>query len=134
MGLDMYLWQAEKSGLESGQHPTASYDKCEQVAYWRKANAVHGWFVERVQNGEDECEPFIVRRELLADLLKSCDAVRVNPDAAPYLLPTQDGFFFGSTEYGEMYREDIDLTISQCREILETFDFRRYDLVYWASW
>lgn len=28
----------------------------EQVAYWRKANAVHKWFVDHVQDGEDDCE------------------------------------------------------------------------------
>ena len=28
----------------------------EQVAYWRKANAIHRWFVDHVQDGEDDCD------------------------------------------------------------------------------
>ena len=27
----------------------------EEVGYWRKANAIHGWFVRNVQNGKDDC-------------------------------------------------------------------------------
>lgn len=26
-----------------------------QVAYWRKANAIHKWFVDNIQSGEDDC-------------------------------------------------------------------------------
>jgi hypothetical protein len=26
------------------------------VAYWRKANAIHSWFVQNVQDGVDECQ------------------------------------------------------------------------------
>lgn len=26
------------------------------VGYWRKANAIHGWFVKHVQGGKDECQ------------------------------------------------------------------------------
>ena len=28
----------------------------ENVAYWRKVNAVHAWFVQTVQGGVDECQ------------------------------------------------------------------------------
>ena len=28
----------------------------EQVGYWRKANAIHQWFVDNVQDGEDDCD------------------------------------------------------------------------------
>jgi len=27
-----------------------------EVGYWRKANQIHNWFVENVQNGEDDCD------------------------------------------------------------------------------
>ena len=26
------------------------------VGYWRKANAIHNWFVQNVQDGRDECQ------------------------------------------------------------------------------
>ena len=42
------------------------------VAYWRKANQIHQWFVENVQGGEDECKPHYVNREQLGDLRQLC--------------------------------------------------------------
>lgn len=47
----------------------------EEVAYWRKANAVHKWFVENVQGGEDDCNDHEVSREQLQDLVDLCKTV-----------------------------------------------------------
>ena len=30
----------------------------ESVGYWRKANHIHKWFVDNVQNGEDDCKEY----------------------------------------------------------------------------
>lgn len=46
------------------------------VAYWRKANAIHNWFVENVQNGEDDCGTYEVTKENIEDLLYACTAVK----------------------------------------------------------
>lgn len=43
-----------------------------RAAYWRKANAIHGWFVDKVQGGEDECKPHDVAREQLQELRDLC--------------------------------------------------------------
>ena len=32
----------------------------EEAGYWRKANAIHRWFVENVQKGEDDCRDYYV--------------------------------------------------------------------------
>lgn len=48
------------------------------VAYWRKANAIHDWFVQNVQNGEDDCGTYEVTRENLEELLYVCEVVRDN--------------------------------------------------------
>jgi len=45
------------------------------VAYWRKANQIHSWFVENVQGGEDECNPFEASRAKLKELIKTCKVV-----------------------------------------------------------
>src|SRR4051812_47458722 len=45
----------------------------ERVGYWRKANAVHKWFVENVQDGKDDCGSYYVSREQIGELL---DATR----------------------------------------------------------
>ena len=48
----------------------------EQVGYWRKANAIHNWFVDHVQDGEDDCcYHHEVTKEVLYDLLTACETV-----------------------------------------------------------
>lgn len=48
----------------------------EQVGYWRKANEIHNWFVENVQDGEDDCRYHReVTREVLEELLSMCNKV-----------------------------------------------------------
>lgn len=46
---------------------------CDEVGYWRKANAIHNWFVEHVQDGIDDCRYHNeVTKELLEELLDTC--------------------------------------------------------------
>lgn len=47
-----------------------------EVAYWRKANAIHRWFVENVQDGLDDCGTYEVTKEQLQELLNICISVR----------------------------------------------------------
>ena len=48
----------------------------EQVGYWRKANQIHNWFVEHVQDGEDDCGyHHEVTKEILEELLDTCEQV-----------------------------------------------------------
>lgn len=107
----------------------------DEVAYWRKANAIHNWFVENVQDGEDDC---CLHRELTANDLNSlkalCEKVLDNPDDAPNLLPARSGFFFGETTYGQWYFDDIRSTIEQIGAILKTTDFNTDVLYYVSSW
>jgi hypothetical protein len=45
------------------------------VAYWRKANAIHQWFVKNVQNGVDDCGSYYVEREQLIALRAECEKI-----------------------------------------------------------
>jgi hypothetical protein len=138
----------------------------EEVGYWRKANAIHNWFVENVQDGEDDCD---YHREVTADdlqeLITVCTKVLTyaklvpgrirtgirfsngkaeemyenglvvsNPGICEELLPTSDGFFFGSQEYNEYYLADLQETIKICTEALSTTDFGTQMLYYCSSW
>lgn len=48
----------------------------EEVGYWRKANHIHKWFVEHIQDGEDDCDYHReVREEDLVELLEICNTV-----------------------------------------------------------
>lgn len=106
-----------------------------EIMYWRKANAIHKWFVDNVQDGVDECQKSYVSKEKLQKLLETCKAVLANPDQAEKILPSQSGFFFGGTEYDEWYMKDIEKTIKVLEDIvprMET-DFRQWMFYYQSS-
>jgi hypothetical protein len=150
MGLDMYLskktyvkyWEhngdnnyevtVTKAGKPTNIDPKKVSYIVEEVGYWRKANQIHNWFVENVQNGIDECQESWVSREQLQSLLDICRIVKIDKDKAPQLLSTQSGFFFGGTEYDEWYYQDIDNTIEILEEALS--DENADDFTYRASW
>ena len=65
-------------------HRYASYDNekeygwksiIETIADWRKANHIHKWFVDNVQDGVDDCETYEVTKEQLINLLDVCKKV-----------------------------------------------------------
>ena len=117
MGLDMYL-------IHDG----------EEVGYWRKANQIHKWFVDNVQNGVDNCGEYKVTKEQLIELRDTCNKVLDDGNLAPELLPTRSGFFFGSTGYDEWYFNDIENTKRIIDEIIETKPDYLDDLYYGSSW
>lgn len=124
MGLDMYLTKRVYTNKNRDE---------EEVGYWRKANAIHQWFVDNVQNGIDECQETLVERDKLIELLKICQEVKEHPERASELLPTQSGFFFGGTEYDEWYFNDIDDTIKILKKVLNDKD-KNVEIFYQASW
>jgi hypothetical protein len=77
------------------------------VMYWRKANAIHKWFVDEQADGVDECQPINVSTESLKELVDLCEQELYSKDDLGLYLPTESGFFFGSTEYDEYYIQDI---------------------------
>lgn len=48
----------------------------EQIVSWRKANQIHNWFVENVQNGKDNCGCYEVTKGQLEELLDTCIKVK----------------------------------------------------------
>lgn len=154
MGLDMYLYKFKR-------------DEELEIAYWRKANAIHAWFERNCANGElENCQNYNVSKDDLVKLMKDCQTVlkssklvekevpvrqydfdkkdyveikktiKVLDDTsvAEELLPTQSGFFFGSTLYDQCYVEDLEYTVKQITEILEDTDFDEWRIVYHAWW
>ena len=104
------------------------------VGYWRKANAIHQWFVEKVQDGVDECQVSRVHREQLQELKDTCDGVLANATKAGELLPTTSGFFFGGTDYDEWYHESVKHTSEMLGMILSNPTFEDCDFEYQSSW
>lgn len=103
------------------------------IAYWRKANQIHRWFVTNCQDGKDDCGLHEVSKEQLEELLSLCKTVLENPEKAPELLPTTSGFFFGNTDYGDYYTEDIQNTINMLQQELDNPDPEGY-YYYQSSW
>ena len=108
----------------------------EEVAYWRKANQIHNWFVQNVQNGEDDCRSYYVEASQLEDLVNCCKEVIEDNSKAEELLPSQGGFFFGSTDYDEWYFKDLENTIELVGGILEEMkeNDAYYEFYYESSW
>lgn len=105
----------------------------ERVGYWRKANAIHQWFVDNVQDGEDNCGYYYVSRENLEVLLETVNKVLDDHSLAEDLLPTQSGFFFGATDYDDYYFEDLKETKKIIEEIFAEGDVRA-EYQYHSSW
>lgn len=48
------------------------------VGYWRKANAIHGWFVRELADGKDECQAIYAPRTKLVELRDLCKTALAN--------------------------------------------------------
>lgn len=78
MGLDMFLFKTrinKEDEVECNIYDTEESENIEEVGYWRKANHIHKWFVDNVQNGIDECEEYVVSKEKLEQLLNVCETI-----------------------------------------------------------
>lgn len=239
MGLDMYLNRrcvkgkvdTDKIRQMTWGLPYSVRDKMgnwSELVYWRKANMIHNWFVENVQNGKDDCNEYPVTRDQIVALFERClkaahviqqgkfvlhyygkpkdkkepwnrpvirvPAKLVKPiaakdyitvtkkqsgdgktevneyglyqqaldDAAEKLgkvlgrsvskgskfwlldsattkklsaiLPTAEGFFFGTTSYGVYYIEDIFDTIVKLREAIDEMDMAEMETQEAIKW
>lgn len=165
MGLDMYLSKKtyvknwEHNGPENQHKITVKKGNkirkdikperisyiTEEVAYWRKFNALHGWFVNECADGVDECQDIYVPMDKMEQLLstlkevksvldKSKKTVKVLQDwngkdyeVSTYdcedeikdLLPPTQGFFFGGYEVDDWYKQDVENTINTIEELIE---------------
>lgn len=155
MGLDMYL-SAEKfiSGYEHNKdqnfakvlsllnltekdvHHSATIEVT--VGYWRKANAIHNWFVKNVQGSNDDCRQYYVSPDHLKELRRICKLALFDYNAGDFesaakTLPPTEGFFFGSTKLDDGYKADLEYTIELINRCLSD-TFKGFDFNYRASW
>lgn len=108
------------------------------VGYWRKANAIHNWFVKNVQSGNDDCASYFVSRENLINLKNDCEtALKIldsgDKNGASKVITPTSGFFFGSTEVDSWYRRDLENTIAIVNKCFST-KFDSFDFNYRSSW
>lgn len=156
MGLDMYLkrnmYQNEnvlsitpkqsfkKEGFEElitrALKPATSYlqpNIGNNIAVWRKANAIHQWFISNCADDVDECQAIDVSVEKLQQLKNICEKILKQPTNTSLmieLLPPKSGFFFGGTclsdpDTLEEYLDDVKYTddiLSNELEIAKEFE------------
>lgn len=146
MGLDMYLHAKryffdgdEKASKVAELFPEIGDKRVKgitvDVGYWRKANAIHKWFVDNVQYGEDDCGEYDVDTTQLRELLELVIQVLEDRTKASVLLPVQAGFFFGGTDYDEWYFKDLEYTKELLEKVLADEGLRgNWYYVYTSSW
>jgi hypothetical protein len=178
MGLDMYLSKKTYVKNWSHQKPEDQHNVTvikgdvqrtdikperisyvvEEVAYWRKFNALHGWFVDNCGNGEDNCQEMYVDIVQLEELLGILKEVREKLNSSnkvkkvlqdwngkdyevevydnayeiSELLSPHEGFFFGSYNIDEYYKNDVEETIEVIEGLLS--EEGSGDFYYQASW
>lgn len=160
MGLDMYLTKKTYIGAEwehrdvkgtiditiKGEPVKINFNRLqsieEKVGYWRKANQIHNWFVQNVQDGEDDCKEYTVSSDDLRQLLEAVNTVldartTQKPEALSKVieevLPPSDGFFFGSTEVNEWYWQDLEYTKETLTNLIEEIAIDHLNPAMWTS-
>lgn len=148
MGLDMYL-NAKRylwTFPEDGEDAVAAKAIAEllgltgkrvkqveaEAMYWRKANAIHKWFVDNVQEGTDDCGNYAVSKEQLEELRELILEAIETKDSS--LLPPTSGFFFGSDKVDDYYWDDLSTTASGIAKMLEDFPSEQWEFEYHSSW
>ena len=133
----MYLHKRKKGTKKSLENLSYEEWKCNELAYWRKANAIHKWFVDKVQDGNDDCGEYKVSKEQLQDLLNTCTEVleRIQTEEGDVLEYTQwqDG-----KETNHYIKARVITNPEICEELLPTasgffFGGTEYDEYYIAQ-
>lgn len=128
--LEEAIRQAAPGGLGKFRPKNITFE----LAYWRKANAIHGWFVKNVQDGTDDCGDYYVSLDKLKELKEDCEKVLKDTRLAEDLLPTTKGFFFGDYRYDEYYEDDLERTLNVLDKILSCPDAKDWWIQYHSSW
>jgi hypothetical protein len=103
-----------------------------KVAQWRKSYQIHDWFVNTIQDGEDNCAEYYVDREQLERLISLCDQVIADPSEADELLPVDcDSPFDGA--YDDWYMNDVKYTSATLKRLIQTIP-EEWTFYYSSSW
>jgi len=83
------------------------------AGYWRKANAIHNWILNKT-NEEDNCQNIDISKETLQAFLVDINYVldsHESEDEAESIaletIPPTEGFFFGDSDIDDYYYESL---------------------------
>ena len=186
MGLDMYLYARKYESRMKGRNNEVETDNFYpedlkkvgkqilkdnfmskstdyQIGYWRKFNALHGYFEKMVEHdnellhgifiSEDELKELIKILTKIKKALKDCPTSKKQIkvgwnnkgpiyeeitvyccDLANELLPPTSGFFFGSQDIDEWYIKDLNYSLKIFKQALKLSQEHDYEIIYEASW
>ena len=81
----------------------------EDVMYWRKANAIHKFFVDTVQNDEDDCGYYEVNLETIKKLNNLCEqALKITTESPKKIIQVQIGWSKDGPIYEDVEVYDVD--------------------------
>ena len=83
-------------------------------AYFRNVNFIFKYYEDRGKM-HDQWYAFTDADDI-DDIIDRCERILKDHSLANELLPTQSGFFFGSTDYDEWYFSDVQDCLNQMRE------------------
>ena len=83
-------------------------------AYFRKVNFLFKYYEDRGKM-YDQCYAFTDVDDI-DDIIDKCEQVLKDHSLAHSLLPTQSGFFFGSTDYDDWYFSDVKDCLKQMKK------------------
>lgn len=139
MGLDMYFEKQRIQYLDESRKKAVIDD--EEAGYFRKFNALHNWIVTHCGNNVDDQYPIKLEFVKLKELLNILELIDEKTGNAKTLLPTQSGFFFGSTEYDDYYYDNIEVAILIIKKLIEWVEKNKeeeplieHNAIYQASW
>lgn len=129
-----YDWLLDAIITQQDLQKTVDYiiDACisKEDMYYRKVNFLYAFFTDKLTEEEQRC---VVTKEEVETIISNCQKVLADHSLADSLLPTQSGFFFGSTEYNEWYFNDVKNVLNQFTKYLEGWDDNTIGWVYF-SW
>lgn len=103
-----------------------------EVGYWRSAHAIHNWFVENVQDSNDDCNSYSVEEEQLKELLSIVQSILKDRTRAKELLPDDD---YNEEEYSEDYFNSLKETEKILVKLFESGLLEEdWNIEYRSSW
>ena len=131
MGLDMNAYcianEAFASDVEFIQGAGRKFCH-EELMYWRKNNALHGWmeklYIAKGGKEEFNCVPVRLTKEDILQLIADIKQGKLKPTS---------GFFFGSLEYNE---QQVDEDLLFCEKALKFYEDEgnKGFSLYYSSW
>ena len=129
---DQFTTLVKNAGLENVAEGIYGVEVGVTCAYWRKCNQIHGWFVDNVQRGEDNCGEYYVSTTKLQELLDLVNTALKTRN--PQLIPPREGFFFGGYDIDEYYWNDLKYTKAQLERVLSLPNLSELSFYYTSSW